>query len=90
MIPIQANCTIMLILTHISVSSCCNLQVFSNIFCLKIEEDVNEVLFALKTDFAIEEQQLSEARNAVARYSEEAKEWGEKVVDLSKSIELLS
>ncbi|XP_042059223.1 eEF1A lysine and N-terminal methyltransferase-like [Salvia splendens] len=65
-------------------------KVFSNIFCLKIEEDVNEVLFALKTDFAIEEQHLSEARNAVARYSEEAKEWGEKVVHLSKSIELLS
>ncbi|KAL1561592.1 eEF1A lysine and N-terminal methyltransferase-like [Salvia divinorum] len=65
-------------------------KVFSNIFCLKIEEDVNEVLFALKTDFAIEEQQLSEARNAVARYSEEAKEWGEKVADQSKSIELLS
>ncbi|XP_057783661.1 uncharacterized protein LOC131001316 [Salvia miltiorrhiza] len=66
-------------------------KVFSNIFCLKIDEDVNEVLFALKTDSAIEEDQLSEARNVVARYSEEvSKEWSEKVVVLSKSIELLS
>ncbi|KAH6768362.1 S-adenosyl-L-methionine-dependent methyltransferases superfamily protein [Perilla frutescens var. frutescens] len=66
-------------------------KVFSNIFSLKLEEDVNEVLFALKTDAPIKEEQLSEARNALAISLEEVKEepWSEKALHLSKSIELL-
>ncbi|XP_019075579.2 uncharacterized protein LOC100243520 [Vitis vinifera] len=35
--------------------------VFSHLFCLQLEEDVNEVLFALRTEDCIKEEQFGEA-----------------------------
>ncbi|KAK4482583.1 hypothetical protein RD792_009746 [Penstemon davidsonii] len=40
-------------------------KVFSNLFSLQLEEDVNEVIFALKTDACFDEDQISEARNVI-------------------------
>ncbi|XP_011073798.1 methyltransferase-like protein 13 isoform X2 [Sesamum indicum] len=65
-------------------------KVFSNLFSLQLEEDVNEVIFALKTDSPIEEEQLSEACEALARSLElEKQEWGQKIIDASKFIKPL-
>ncbi|KAL0366732.1 UNVERIFIED_CONTAM: hypothetical protein Sradi_3563300, partial [Sesamum radiatum] len=64
--------------------------VFSNLFSLQLEEDVNEVIFALKTDSPIKEEQLSEACDALARSLElEKQEWGQRIVDASKFIKPL-
>ncbi|KAK6122905.1 hypothetical protein DH2020_043371 [Rehmannia glutinosa] len=66
-------------------------QVFSNLFSLQLEEDVNEVIFALKTDSPINIDQLSSARNALATMLDsEKQEWGQKVIDASKLIKPLS
>lgn len=61
-------------------------------FSLQLEEDVNEVIFAVKTASQFKEDQLSEARDEVARslLQMDKEEWKEKVWDLSKSINLIS
>ncbi|KAK4433816.1 eEF1A lysine and N-terminal methyltransferase [Sesamum alatum] len=65
-------------------------KVFSNLFSLQLEEDVNEVVFALNIDSPIEEEQLSEARDALARSLElEKQEWGQRIIDASKFIKPL-
>ncbi|KAI3459692.1 hypothetical protein Pfo_016355 [Paulownia fortunei] len=65
-------------------------MVFSNLFSLQLEEDVNEVIFALKTDSPITEDELSEACNVLARSVElEKQEWSQKVIDASKLIKPL-
>ncbi|KAL6571303.1 hypothetical protein OROHE_002946 [Orobanche hederae] len=53
-------------------------KVFSNLFSLQLEEDVNEVIFALKSDSRIKEDQLCEARTALAALLElEKQEWSQ-------------
>ncbi|KAK4387993.1 eEF1A lysine and N-terminal methyltransferase [Sesamum angolense] len=65
-------------------------KVFSNLFSLQLEEDVNEVIFALKTDSPIKEEQLSEACDALTRSLElEKQEWGQRIIDASKFIKPL-
>ncbi|KAL6580731.1 hypothetical protein OROMI_006654 [Orobanche minor] len=59
-------------------------KVFSNLFSLQLEEDVNEVIFALKSDSPIKEDQLCEARTALAALLElEKQEWSQNVIDAS-------
>ncbi|KAL8486884.1 hypothetical protein ACS0TY_023540 [Phlomoides rotata] len=67
-------------------------KVFSNVFTLQLEKDVNEVIFAVKTDSPMKEDQLSEARDEFAKslLEMEKEEWKVKVGDLSKSINLMS
>ncbi|GER28789.1 S-adenosylmethionine-dependent methyltransferase [Striga asiatica] len=65
--------------------------VFGNIFHLQLEEDVNEVIFALKTDLVVTEDQLAEARDLLAIVLEsEKKEWSQRIIDASKLIKPLS
>ncbi|GFP80678.1 methyltransferase-like protein 13 [Phtheirospermum japonicum] len=65
-------------------------MVFSDLFSLQLEEDVNEVIFALKTDSLIKEDQLAEARNALATSLEaEQQEWSQRILDASKLIKPL-
>ncbi|KAI3459687.1 hypothetical protein Pfo_016350 [Paulownia fortunei] len=65
-------------------------MVFSNLFSLQLEEDVSEVIFALKTDSPIKEDQLSEACNVLARTLELEKQlWSQRVIDASKLIKPL-
>lgn len=64
-------------------------QVFSNIFSLQLEEDLNEVIFALK-DSPVEENQFSEACDALARLLElENPEWSQSIIDGTKLIKRL-
>lgn len=49
------------------VSTLSLLQVFSHLFCLQLEEDVNEVLFALGTDDCIKEECFAEAAVKLAK-----------------------
>lgn len=63
--------------------------VFSNIFSLQLEEDLNEVIFALK-DSPIEENQFSEACEVLARLLElEKPEWSRSIIDGTKLIKRL-
>ncbi|KAL2529848.1 S-adenosyl-L-methionine-dependent methyltransferase superfamily protein [Forsythia ovata] len=63
--------------------------VFSNIFSLQLEEDLNEVIFALN-DSPIEENQFSEACDALARLLElEKPEWSQSIIDGTKLIKRL-
>ncbi|CAI9776987.1 unnamed protein product [Fraxinus pennsylvanica] len=63
--------------------------VFSNIFSLQLEEDLNEVIFALK-DSPIEEIQFSEACDVLARLLElEKPEWSRSIIDGTKLIKRL-
>ncbi|CAI9776988.1 unnamed protein product [Fraxinus pennsylvanica] len=63
--------------------------VFSNIFSLQLEEDLNEVIFALK-DSPIEENQFSEACDVLARLLElEKPEWSRSIIDGTKLIKRL-
>ncbi|CAA3007391.1 methyltransferase 13 [Olea europaea subsp. europaea] len=63
--------------------------VFSNIFSLQLEEDLNEVIFALK-DSPVEENQFSEACDALARLLElENPEWSQSIIDGTKLIKRL-
>ncbi|KAL6580735.1 hypothetical protein OROMI_006658 [Orobanche minor] len=65
-------------------------MMFSNLFSLKLEEDVNEVIFALKMDSLIEEDQLPEACNALATLLELEKQvWSQRIIDASKLIKPL-
>ncbi|CAA0819857.1 S-adenosyl-L-methionine-dependent methyltransferases superfamily protein [Striga hermonthica] len=65
--------------------------VFRNIFHLQLEEDVNEVIFVLKTDSIVNEDQLAEARVSLATMLEsEKKEWSQRIIDASKLIKPLS
>lgn len=63
------------------------LQVFSNLFHLQLKEDLNEVIFALKNDAPIGDDQLSEARNILASSLDlEKQQWSQRIIDASKLI----
>lgn len=65
-------------------------KVFSNLYTLQLEEDVNEVIFALKNDTPVEEDQLSDAFGVLARLLElEKQEWSQSIIDASKLIKRL-
>ncbi|XP_051121890.1 uncharacterized protein LOC127245183 [Andrographis paniculata] len=61
--------------------------VFGNLFSLEIEEGVNEILFAMKTDSSINGDNLSEARKALeTSLEQQEKEWAKKVLESTKLI----
>ncbi|XP_073128058.1 uncharacterized protein [Henckelia pumila] len=65
-------------------------KVFRNLYTLQLEEDVNEVLFALKGDTPVEEDKLSDAFGVLARLLElEKQEWSQSIIDASKLIKRL-
>ncbi|XP_073030491.1 uncharacterized protein [Primulina eburnea] len=65
-------------------------KVFSNLYTLQLEEDVNEVIFALKSNTPVEEDKLSDAFGVLARLLElEKQEWSQSIIDASKLIKRL-
>ncbi|KZV48453.1 methyltransferase-like protein 13-like [Dorcoceras hygrometricum] len=65
-------------------------MVFSNLYTLQLEEDVNEVIFALKSDTPVEDDKLSDVFLVLARLLElEKQEWSQSIVDASKLIKRL-
>ncbi|XP_073314083.1 uncharacterized protein [Primulina huaijiensis] len=62
-------------------------KVFSSVYSLQLEEDVNEVIFALKSDTPVEEDKLSADFGVLARLLElEKQEWSQSIIDASKLI----
>ncbi|KAL8026596.1 hypothetical protein ABFX02_14G038600 [Erythranthe guttata] len=65
-------------------------SVFGNLLSLKLEKDVNEVIFALKKDSPITDDELSRACDELVKSLElEKHEWSQRVVDASKLIKPL-
>ena len=65
-------------------------QVFSNLFHLQLEEDVNEVLFALNTNVDINEDCFQEASLRLEKLLKfEHPERSKSIIDATKKIESL-
>ncbi|KAL7124275.1 hypothetical protein ABFS83_14G037700 [Erythranthe nasuta] len=62
-------------------------KVFSNVFTLQLQDDANEVIFALNSESPVTEDQLSIACNELATSLKLGNyDWGQRVIDASKLI----
>lgn len=66
------------------------IQVFNHLFSLQLEEDVNEVIFALSSESSVEENCFSEATSQLERLLKlKHPEISQSVVDATKKIRRL-
>lgn len=66
------------------------MQVFNHLFSLQLEEDVNEVLFALPSDFCIKEDLFNEAALQLGKLLNlKHLEMRQSIVDATKKIRCL-
>lgn len=62
---------------------------FSHVLVYELEGDMNEVLFAIKTDAPLKAEELSEARNIIKRSLKHDKECTKNLLHFAKSIQML-
>ena len=66
------------------------IQVFDHLFCVQLEEDVNEVIFALASDSSVEEDRFTEAAGQLEKlFKLKHPEISQSVMDTTKKIRRL-